>query len=84
LFPLTLPGIIAGSVITFILSFGALSIPLILAGDYRAYIMAGRIYTHAAVFRKWEAASAMAVVMAAIQIVFLSIYMRNSRRALAG
>jgi ABC-type spermidine/putrescine transport system permease subunit I len=83
LFPLTLPGIIAGSVITFILSFGALSIPLVLAGDYRSYIMAARIYTHAAVFRKWEAACAMAVVMAAIQIVFLSIYMRISRREVA-
>ncbi len=83
LFPLTLPGIIAGSVITFILSFGALSIPLVLAGDYRSYIIAARIYTHAAVFRKWGAACAMAVIMAAIQIVFLSIYMRISRREAA-
>jgi ABC-type spermidine/putrescine transport system permease subunit I len=83
LFPLTLPGIIAGSVITFILSFGALSIPLVLAGDYRTYIIAARIYTYAAVFRKWEAACAMAVVMAAIQIVFLSVYMRISRREVA-
>ncbi len=80
LLPLTLPGIIAGSVITFILSFGALSIPLVLSGDHQSYIMAARIYTYAAVFRKWEAACAMAVIMAAIQIVFLSIYMRISRR----
>jgi ABC-type spermidine/putrescine transport system permease subunit I len=84
LLPLTLPGIIAGSVITFILSFGALSIPLVLSGDYQSYIMAARIYTHAAVFRKWEAACAMAVVMAAIQIVFLSAYMRISRREATG
>ena len=83
LFPLTLPGIIAGSVITFILSFGALSIPLILAGDYRSYIIAAKIYTYAAVFRKWESACAMAVIMAAIQIVFLSVYMRISRREAA-
>jgi len=83
LLPLTLPGIIAGSVITFILSFGALSIPLVLAGDYQSYIFAARIYTHAAVFRKWEAACAMAVVMAAIQVVFLSAYMRISRREAA-
>ena len=80
LLPLTLPGIIAGSVLTFILSFGALSIPLILGGDYQSYIIAARIYTHAAVFRKWGAACAMAVVMAAIQIVFLTVYMRISRR----
>jgi ABC-type spermidine/putrescine transport system permease subunit I len=80
LLPLTMPGIIAGSVITFILSFGALSIPLVLGGDYRPYIIAARIYTHAAIFWKWEEASAMAVVMAAVQIVFLSVYMRASRR----
>ena len=80
LLPLTLPGIIAGSVITFILSFGALSIPLVLAGDHRTHIIAARIYTYAAVFRKWGPACAMAVVMATIQIVFLSIYMRFSRR----
>lgn len=83
LLPLTMPGIIAGSVITFILSFGALSIPLVLGGDYRPYIIAARIYTHAAVFRKWEAASAMAVVMAVIQIVFLSAYMKVSKRGAA-
>lgn len=80
LFPLILPGIIAGSVLTFILAFGALSIPLMLGGNYRAHIIGSRIYTFATVFRKWEAASAMAVVMAAIQIILITVYMRVTRR----
>jgi len=81
--PLITPGILAGSVITFMLSFGAFSIPLVTGGNYRP--LAVEIYTQIGVPipPRWSLASAMAVVMAAMQIAFLSVYMRVLRRPIA-
>jgi ABC-type spermidine/putrescine transport system permease subunit I len=80
LLPLTMRGIVAGSILTFILCFGALSIPLILGGNYRPYLMTARIYTYATVFRKWGAACAMAVIMGIVQILFISVYLKFSAK----
>lgn len=78
--PLITPGILAGSVITFMLAFGAFSIPLVTGGNYRP--LAVEIYTQidVPIPPRWSLASAMAVVMAVLQIVFLSVYMRVLRR----
>ena len=81
--PLITPGILAGSVLTFMAAFGAFSIPLITGGNYRPLSVA--IYKQIEVFTpaRWSTASAMAVVMAALQVIFLSIYMRVLRRPIA-
>jgi putative spermidine/putrescine transport system permease protein len=78
--PLITPGILAGSVITFMLAFGAFSIPLVTGGNYRP--LAVEIYTQidVPIPPRWSLASAMAVVMAILQIAFLSVYMRVLRR----
>lgn len=78
--PLITPGILAGSVLTFMAAFGAFSIPLITGGSYRP--LAVQIYKQIEVYTpaRWEAASAMAVVMALLQLVFLTFYMRVLRR----
>jgi len=78
--PLIMPGILAGSVLTFMAAFGAFSIPLITGGSLRPWSVA--IYKQIEVFMpaRWSAASAMAVVMAALQVIFLTIYMRVLRR----
>lgn len=78
--PLIMPGVLAGSVLTFMAAFGSFSIPLITGGNYRP--LAVQIYKQIEVFTpgRWSAASAMAVVMAALQLVFLTIYMRVLRR----
>lgn len=80
--PLITPGILAGSVLTFMAAFGAFSIPLVTGGDYRP--LAVSIYKQIEVFTpaRWSAASAMAMVMAALQVTFLSFYMRVLRRPL--
>jgi len=77
--PLIMPGILAGSVLTFMAAFGAFSIPLIAGGNYRPLSVE--------IFRqidftptRWSAASARAMIMAGLQVVFLTIYMRILRR----
>jgi putative spermidine/putrescine transport system permease protein len=80
LLPLATPGILAGSVLTFMASFGAFSVPLVAGGDYRP--LAVEIYKQIGVPipPRWSAASAIAVVMGAVQVAFLAIYLRAARR----
>jgi ABC-type Fe3+ transport system permease subunit len=79
--PLITPGILAGSVLTFMAAFGAFSVPLIAGGNYRP--LAVEIYKQIAVPipARWSAASAIAIVMGALQVIFLSLYMRLVHRA---
>jgi ABC-type Fe3+ transport system permease subunit len=79
--PLITPGILAGSVLTFMAAFGAFSVPLIAGGDYRP--LAVEIYKQISIPipARWSAASAIAMIMGVLQVVFLVIYMRIVRRA---
>jgi len=77
--PLIMPGILAGSILTFMAAFGAFSIPLIAGGNYRP--LAVEIYRQIDFMpARWSAASARAMIMALLQVIFLTIYMRILRR----
>ncbi len=78
--PLITPGILAGSVLTFMAAFGAFSVPLIAGGNYRP--LSVEIYKEISIFipAHWSGASAIAMVMGALQVIFLSLYMRYVRR----
>jgi len=78
--PLIMPGILSGSVLSFMAAFGAFSIPLITGGDYRP--LAVSIYKQIEIFipARWSTASAMSAVMALLQVIFLTLYMRVLRR----
>jgi putative spermidine/putrescine transport system permease protein len=78
--PQILPGILAGSVLTFMTAFGAFSIPLITGGNYRP--LSVEIYKEISSFipAHWSAASAMAIVMGILQVTALTLYMRLLRQ----
>jgi putative spermidine/putrescine transport system permease protein len=78
--PLITPGILAGSVLTFMAAFGAFSVPLIAGGNYRP--LSVEIYKQISVPipARWSAASAIAMVMGFLQVAFLALYMRLVRR----
>ena len=78
--PLIKPGILAGSVLTFMAAFGAFSVPLIAGGNYRP--LAVEIYKQISVPipARWSAAGAVAVVMGTMQVIALATYMRLVRR----
>jgi ABC-type Fe3+ transport system permease subunit len=80
LLPLVTPGILAGSVLTFMAAFGAFSVPLVAGGNYRP--LAVEIYKQIAVPipPHWSGASAIAVIMGVVQVGFLAFYMRAVRR----
>jgi len=78
--PLITPGILAGSVLTFMAAFGAFSVPLIAGGNYRP--LAVEIYKEISIPipAHWSAASAIAMIMGVLQVGFLALYMRFVRR----
>jgi putative spermidine/putrescine transport system permease protein len=77
--PLIMPGILAGSVLTFMAAFGAFSIPLVAGGNYRP--LSVEIYTQINLTpARWSSASARAMIMAALQVGYLTVYMRILRR----
>jgi ABC-type spermidine/putrescine transport system permease subunit I len=77
--PLIMPGILAGSVLTFMAAFGAFSIPLVAGGNYRP--LSVEIYRQINLTpARWSAASARGMIMAALQVAFLTVYMRILRR----
>ncbi len=80
LLPLITPGILAGSVLTFMAAFGAFSVPLVAGGNYRP--LAVEIYKQISVPipPRWSGASAIAIVMGVVQVGFLAFYMRSVRR----
>jgi ABC-type Fe3+ transport system permease subunit len=77
--PLIMPGILAGSVLTFMMAFGAFSIPLIAGGNYRP--LSVEIYRQINFTpARWSAACSRAMIMAVLQVAFLTVYMRILRR----
>jgi ABC-type Fe3+ transport system permease subunit len=77
LLPLLRPSLWAGGVMIFLQCFGAFSVPLLAGGDYLP--LGVKIYRVANVFLDWPQASAMAVVMGAIQAGLVMAYQRAGR-----
>lgn len=77
--PLAWPGIRAGSVLTFLLAFGAFSVPLIAGGNNRPLPVL--IYTEAVVFQDFARGSALAMVMAVVALAAIAAYMRFSSQS---
>ncbi len=79
LLPLLTPGILSGSVLTFMNAFGAFSIPLVAGGNHRP--LSVDVYKQIEIFipARWSQASAIAVLMGLMQVIFLTFYMRVLR-----
>lgn len=74
--PQSLPGLAAGTMIVFILSFGSLIIPLLLGGSNNTMI-ANTITSMFRVIDDWALGSAMSVVFAVITLLIVYIFNRT-------
>ncbi|MGE0213756.1 MAG: ABC transporter permease [Parvibaculaceae bacterium] len=70
--PLTLPGLIAGSLLVFIYCLGFYITPQILGGG-RVNLVSMKILENATVYSDWGAASALGVVLLAVTLVIFKI-----------
>lgn len=81
--PLTMPGIIGGSILTFVPAFGSFIIPRILGGS-RSIMIGNIIETQIKVARNWPFASASAVILISAAFLGMLIYIKFSGRTLMG
>jgi ABC-type spermidine/putrescine transport system permease subunit I len=69
-FPLSLPGVLAGALIVFILSLGSYVTPAVLGGG-TVIMVANRIANDIEIFFNWGAASALGVVLLVLTTIIL-------------
>ena len=77
-FPLSLPGLFAGSLIVFILCLGFYVTPAVLGGG-KVIMVANRIANDIEIFFNWGAASALGVVLLVMTLAILWIASRLAR-----
>jgi len=71
-FPLSLPGVIAGSLLVFILCLGFYVTPALLGGG-KVTMVSMQIFQNAALYFDWGAASALGVVLLAVTVVLFVV-----------
>jgi putative spermidine/putrescine transport system permease protein len=77
-FPLSLPGLLAGALIVFILCLGFYVTPAVLGGG-KVIMVSNRIANDIEIFFNWGAASALGVVLLALTLVFICVAARLIR-----
>jgi putative spermidine/putrescine transport system permease protein/spermidine/putrescine transport system permease protein len=77
-FPLSLPGLLAGAVIVFILCLGFYVTPAVLGGG-KVIMVSNRIANDIEIFFNWGAASALGVVLLVLTLAFLYLASRVLR-----
>ena len=80
LFPLTLPGIVAGSIIVFIPSLGSYIVPDMLGGA-RVMMLGNLIQQQFMTARDWPFGSAIGFIMIGLMMLAIIIYFRVQSRA---
>ena len=78
IFPLSLPGVVAGAVLVFIMSLGYFITPMLLGGP-RSMMIATLITEQATKFLDWPLASALSFVLMAITLLIVVVFHRALR-----
>ena len=76
--PLTLPGLLAGALIVFILCLGFYVTPAVLGGG-KVIMVSNRIANDIEIFFNWGAASALGVVLLTLTLLFIALAARLLR-----
>ena len=77
-FPLSLPGLLTGALIVFILCLGFYVTPAVLGGG-KVIMVSSRIANDIEIFFNWGAASALGVVLLVLTLAFMLVAARVLR-----
>jgi len=81
--PLTMPGILAGTMLVFALSLSSYAIPTLMGG-FKVMVLPVHIYQQIAESARFQFGAALAVVLFAISVLSVLIYQRAARKTLKG
>jgi putative spermidine/putrescine transport system permease protein len=81
--PLSLPGILAGSLLVFSLAISSLVVP-ILVGGFKVHVLPMVVYEQVLSVFDWPFGAANAFVLLAISVVLIAVYIKVTERALRG
>ncbi len=81
--PMSMPGILAGLLLVFAISFSSYVVPTLLGG-WKVVVLPIHIFQQVAELGKWQFGAAIAVVMFVISFVVMLIYQRAAARASGG
>jgi spermidine/putrescine transport system permease protein len=81
LFPLSMPGVVAGSILVFVPSFGAYVTPEILGGG-KVTLLGSYVVTQFLAASNWPVGSAVSVVFIFVMLLAATIYFRRGARTL--
>jgi putative spermidine/putrescine transport system permease protein len=79
--PLSLPGIQAGTILVFVLSISAYVTPAMLGGT-GGRTMSVLVVQYLVDNFRWPAGAALAIIMAAVAVIFVGLYLRLTARAM--
>lgn len=83
IFPLSVPGIFAGSLLVFILTISAFVTPILIGGG-RIQTLASLIYTETMVSLNWPLAGASSILILVVTVILLGLYRRLMESKLLG
>jgi putative spermidine/putrescine transport system permease protein len=69
--PLSVPGLVIGSILVFVGSFTAYTTPALLGGKQR--VISTFLYQNAITLNEWQVASIVATIMIAVTVLIISI-----------
>ncbi len=81
--PMSMPGILAGMLLVFAISFSSYVVPTLMGG-WKVVVLPIHIFQQIAELGKWQFGATVAVVMFAISVLSMLIYQRAATRASGG
>lgn len=82
-FPLSLPGVLAGSLLVFGITISSYVVPSIMGGN-RVFVMPMHMYSQITQHAAWQFGAAIGVVLFAISLVAIFMYHRYTQRRIGG
>jgi putative spermidine/putrescine transport system permease protein len=79
--PLSLPGVLVGVLLVFILTLGSYVTPVLLGGD-RGVVISSLVYDNSLSLANWAFAAAIAAIFLVVSIVFVMAYQRLATQSL--
>jgi putative spermidine/putrescine transport system permease protein len=82
-FPLTMPGVLAGSLLVFAIAIGSYAVP-VLMGGWQVVVTPLHIYQQIAEVANWQFGAAIATLLFAISLLAVFVYHRYTQKYIGG